>query len=115
MKLLVVASVTFAAALQTGIGAVNAIEQPPTADNSALASTLTTLERSSWDAWQHRDGAYFSAFLSDDHVEIGIAGPAGKATIVAGVNSPGCVVKSYALDTFALTVFNADTALHCNS
>jgi hypothetical protein len=85
---------------------------PPTpAAADALKETLTRLERASWDAWQHRDGSYFETFLSDDHVEVGVAGPARKATIVAGVASPSCVVKSFAIDTFALTTFDPNTAL----
>jgi len=78
---------------------------------SALKETLEGLERQSWEAWKNRDGKFFSEFLSDDHVEIHPTGIANKATVVAGVASPICVVKSYAVDNFTLTVFDANAAL----
>jgi len=81
------------------------------ASQKTLAETLEGLERQSWVAWKNRDGKFFSHFLSDDHVEVGVGGISDKATVVAGVASPICVVKSYAVDNFKLTVFDADTAL----
>ena len=57
------------------------------------------------------DAAFFERFLSDDHVEVGSSGVATKAEIVPFVGSPVCVVKSYAVDKFELTVFDANTAL----
>jgi len=77
----------------------------------ALKETLTNLEKQSWEAWKKRDGKFFQEFLSDDHVEVGFTGVTNKATVVAGVASPACVVKSYAVDNFKLTMFNANTAL----
>jgi hypothetical protein len=87
-----------------------AAQQPAEDTKPALQEALTSLERASWDAWRKRDGKFFETFLSDDHVEVGVAGPAGKTTVVAGVASPTCIVKSFSLDTFALTLFDASTA-----
>jgi hypothetical protein len=85
----------------------------PTAktDNQALKQTLITLEKQSWEAWKKRDGKFYQEFLSDDHVEVGSSGVATKGEIVPFVGSPICVVKSYAVDKFELTVFDANTAL----
>jgi hypothetical protein len=80
-------------------------------EETALKTTLVSLERRSWEAWQKRDGSFFAGFLSDDHVEVGSRGPTNKATVIAGVASPSCVVKQYAIDTFELTAFNSETAL----
>jgi hypothetical protein len=80
-------------------------------DKDALKETLVKLEQQSWEAWQKRDGKFFQDFLSDDHVEMGFGGRANKATVVAGVASPICVVKTYAVDQFELTAFDANTAL----
>jgi len=79
------------------------------ADHKALEADLIAMEKASWVAWQGHDAAFFERFLSDDHVEMQ-PGPAGKAPVVAGVKA-GCVVKSYAVDSFKLTRFSADTAL----
>ncbi len=57
-----------------------------------LKDTLVKLEKQSWQAWQRRDGTFFQAFLSDDHVEVGFRGVTRKAAVVAGVASPACVV-----------------------
>lgn len=73
--------------------------------------TLINLEKQSWEAWKKRDGKFFEGFLSDDHVEVGFSGPANKATVIAGVASPVCVVKSYLVDTFKLTMLDENTAL----
>ena len=79
--------------------------------NGALKETLVRLEKQSWEAWQKRDGKFFEEFLSEDHVEVGFGGLTNKATVVAGVDSPICVVKSYSVDKFELTVFDKNTAL----
>jgi len=76
-----------------------------------VKETLIKLEKQSWEAWKNRDGKFFQNFLSDDHVEVGFGGLTNKATVVAGVASPICVVKSYSVDKFELTVFDAKTAL----
>ena len=76
-----------------------------------LKRTLVELEKKSWVAWKNHDGKFFQQFLSDDHVEVGFGGVTNKATVVAGVASPLCVVKSYAIDKFELVKFDADTAL----
>jgi hypothetical protein len=76
-----------------------------------LAQQLQKLEEQSWVAWKARDGQFFATFLSDDHVEVGFRGPTDKATVVAGVASPACVVESYALGKFQATRLAADTAV----
>jgi hypothetical protein len=81
------------------------------ADQNALKETLVNLEKQSWEAWKNHDGKFFQRFLSDDHVEVGFTGLANKATVVAGVASPICVVKSYAVDNFQLTVLDENAAL----
>jgi hypothetical protein len=85
--------------------------QKAQADKNALKETLINLEKQSWEAWKKRDGKFFQEFLSDDHVEVGFGGLTNKATVVAGVASPICVVKSYTVDRFELTSFDAKTAL----
>jgi Domain of unknown function (DUF4440) len=83
----------------------------PTSENGSLKDHLVARERQSWEAWKARDGKFFQEFLSDDHVEVGFNGRTNKASVVAGVASPLCVVKSYAVDRFELTAFDANTAL----
>ena len=76
-----------------------------------LLAELSDLEMRSWQAWQTRDASYFEGFLSDDHVEVGFGGVAGKAAVLATVRSRGCVVKSYSVTDLALHRLSADTAL----
>jgi hypothetical protein len=76
-----------------------------------LRQQLVDLEKRSWEAWKSRDGAFFSGFLSDDHLEVGAGGPVGKAAVVSFVGSPVCVVESYHLENFALTVLDEKTAV----
>jgi hypothetical protein len=89
----------------------SAVGQAAQPDKSSLKETLTNLEKQSWEAWKNRDGKFFQDFLSDDHVEVGFGGPTGKKTVVAGVGSPACTVKSYTVDHFELAEFGPDTAL----
>ena len=81
------------------------------ADQAALKAHLVGLEKQSWEAWKNRDGKFFENFLSDDHVEVGFTGRAGKAEIVAFVGSAACQVKSYQLDDFRLQMLSSETAL----
>ena len=80
------------------------------ADDS-LQIELTTIEKQSWVAWQGHDGKFFQSFLSDDHVEVGAAGIATKAQVVAYVGSGSCVVTHYSVDHFHATRFDTNTAL----
>jgi hypothetical protein len=74
-------------------------------------ANLIALEKQSWVAWQNHDGKFFENFLSDDHVEVGFGGPTDKATVVAGVAGPDCIITSYSVDKFKVTMFNKTTAL----
>ncbi len=86
--------------------------QPGRSDDSGdLKEQLIALEKQSWIAWQDRDGGFFEKFLAADHVEVGSSGPAGKASIVAFVGSPACVVESYSVDDFRMSRPTGDTAL----
>ena len=85
---------------------VHASAQQPSARD-----TIIGLERQSWVAWQHHDGAFFQNFLSDDHVEVHNTGLATKAQIVPFVASGACTVASYSLGDMTFTQFNADSAV----
>ena len=103
-RLTIIALVIFA-------GAALSLGQMEQANKNALKENLIKLEKQSWEAWRTHDGKFFQEFLSDDHVEVGFSGLTNKATVVAGVASPICVVKSYAVEKFELTMFDANTAL----
>lgn len=88
-----------------------ALGQGKQTNEQKLKETLIAREKQSWEAWQKRDGKFYQDFLSDDHVEVGGGGTSSKAEVVAFVGSPVCVVKSYAVDQFTLTMFDPQTAL----
>ncbi len=81
------------------------------AADGAVKDCLVDLEKRSWVAWKGNDGAFFSDFLSDDHVEVGARGVLGKSDIVAGVGSAACKVESYALGEIKFTRIAEDAAL----
>ncbi len=83
----------------------------PAAGKGTLEDTLVALEKQSWEAWKNHDGKFFQGFLADDHVELGFGGPAGKATVVAGVAGPACSVKSYTVDHFSVAAVDENVAL----
>jgi len=76
-----------------------------------VEAALIALEKQSWAAWKAHDAAFFSSFLSDDHVEVGPRGVTDKKSVVAGVASPICKVEDYAVERFRVTRLSADTAL----
>ncbi|MEP6781068.1 MAG: nuclear transport factor 2 family protein [Gemmatimonadaceae bacterium] len=78
---------------------------------AALQDTLETMERQSWVAWKARDGKYFDHFLSTDHVEVGFNGPSSKTDVVKFVGSPVCVVSTYKVDGFKLTILTEGSAV----
>jgi hypothetical protein len=80
-------------------------------DELSLKEQLVKLEKQSWEAWKNRDGKFFEEFLSDDHVEVGFSGVAGKKEVVEVVGSPVCNVKSYELNHFEMKLLDQKTAL----
>jgi len=76
-----------------------------------IKEDLIALEKQSWVAWQKRDGSFYQRTLSDDHVEVNSGGMATKKEVVDFVGSPVCVIKSYSVDNFNVTIFSADSAL----
>ena len=72
---------------------------------------IRELENRSWAAWKMRDGAFFERVLSEDHVDVHAHGLSGKSEVVAGVRSPECVVRSYTLGPYSMTVVTADSVL----
>lgn len=92
-------------------GAAAASNPLAAAETAALFDTLVAIERRSWNAWQGHDGAFFREVLADDHLDIGFSGPVDKQAVVAGVLSPACAVKSFAVEGFRLLPVDATTAL----
>src|SRR5450432_175025 len=78
---------------------------------ATLKAELVQLDKQSWEAWKNHDGKFFAGFLSDDHVELGFGGLTTKASVVSGVSSGACEVKSYTLDHFDLQMLADNTAL----
>ena len=89
----------------------HSITTAQTVANDPLKQSLIALEKQSWVAWQKRDGAFYQKFLSDDHVEVGGRGTSSKKEVVDFVGSPVCVVTSYSVDNFNVTILDADAAL----
>lgn len=81
------------------------------AQSPSAQTVIEDLERQSWVAWQHHDGAFYQHFLSDDHVEVHRTGLATKAQIVPFVASGACSVASYTLGDMTFTQFSADSAV----
>jgi hypothetical protein len=85
--------------------------RPAKEPTASLKEELVKLEKQSWEAWKNHDGKFFEGFLSDDHAEIGFGGVTSKASVVAGVASGVCEVKSYTVDNFELRMLGSDAAL----
>ena len=81
------------------------------AQTQSTQQIVEDLERQSWVAWQHHDGAFYQRFLSDDHVEVHRTGLASKAQIVPFVASGACNVASYELGDMTFNQFSPDSAV----
>lgn len=92
--------------VHSGVHATDAV-----AEAAATQENVTALERQSWVAWQGHDRDFFARVLADDHVDVGTRGVADKASVIAGVVSPACTVKSYALGDLKFTRLTADSAM----
>lgn len=103
-----------AAGLLIGValaGASNSLDAHP-ARQDRLEQQLIALETESWEAWQRMDSAFWTRFLSDDHVELnGYFGPVGKESIIAAIASKQCTVRSYAIDHFSFFRLDARNAV----
>jgi len=90
--------------------ALTAASRAPAPD--PLEQQLIAMERQSWVAWQHHDVDFWEHFLSDDHVEIQLAGGwTGKRQVIAGIASASCTVASWEVDQFAFRRLGPDTAM----
>ena len=94
----------------TQVSAATTAEIAAPAEDRELEKTLVSLEKASWEAWKNRDPAFFSNFLSNDHLEIHTGGPVNKETVLSTVATPACVVQSYSVDKFQLLRLNDDAA-----
>ena len=104
MRILSVAAITLT------FVAVNACAHVQ-AQTELTQQIVEDLERQSWVAWQHHDGAFYQRFLSDDHVEVHRTGLAGKTQIVPFVASSACSVASYTLGEMRFSQFSPDAAV----
>ena len=96
------------ALLSAGIAA----PAPAAAAPSKTETELVALEKASWAAWQKMDSAFWSRFLSDDHIEVsGFVGSTGKADVIRGISSKVCTVKSYNVDHFTFRQMDPKTAV----
>ncbi len=105
------APVTFVLMCSASLGGAFGAEVLQTQPNDEVKRALVDLETKSWVAWKARDATYFVNFLSQDHVEVGFAGPIGKDAVVRGVGSPACTVESYSLGDMQFTRIAEDTAV----
>jgi uncharacterized protein DUF4440 len=102
---------TAACAAMLAMTALAAEPVPTSSAGDDVGPMLIALEKQSWVAWKAHDGAFFSSFLSDDHVEVSARGISDKKNVVAGVVSPICTVDDYAVDQFRVTRLSAEAAL----
>jgi hypothetical protein len=72
---------------------------------------IIATERKLWEAWKNKDLKPFKASLSADSVMIMESGVANKTTVIKGMESTPCEVKSYELSDLKVTFFDSSTAL----
>jgi hypothetical protein len=80
-------------------------------DDATLESAILSLERDSWKAWHAQDAKFFETFLSDDHVELFVTGPADKQAVVSFISKGACKVSSYAISDFRFTRLSETSAM----
>jgi hypothetical protein len=83
----------------------------PRTEDATLESTILGLERDSWKAWHAQDAAFFETFLAEDHVEVSVAGPADKGTVLRFISSGSCRVANYAISDFRFTRLSDTSAM----
>jgi hypothetical protein len=110
MSCRLVLAVALAAAGSTACNTTPAPAREPAQARASL-DALVAIERRSWDAWKGHDGTFFAETLADDHLDVGFGGPVDKSAVVAGVRSPACTVRSFAVDRFRIVDVDVDTAL----
>jgi len=78
---------------------------------SAMETTLMTMEKNAWDAFGKGDGKFFDGFLTEDAVVIGDSGIMSKTASVAGINTKPCAIKSFSFSNFKVTMADPNTAI----
>jgi hypothetical protein len=77
----------------------------------SLKEKLIALEKQSWEAWKNQDTNFFSAFLSDDHIELGYYGTSSKKDVVSFIASHACNVQSYNVSEFSVKMLDTNIAV----
>ena len=109
--MVVLVTVSMTTELQTAAATLRQTSPQPGGGPPALDRILIEMEQRSWEAWKNRDSKFFEDFLSPDHVEVGFSGTADKTAVVKTVASPSCIVNSYSVANFRVTVFSPTTAV----
>ncbi len=79
--------------------------------NNSVKETLITLERQLWKGWKDKDSSTFQKVLSQDSIGVGGSGVDNRATILRGISSGDCVVRSYSLENFQVVMLDKNTAI----
>src|SRR5882724_7296738 len=83
----------------------------PVMSKAQIQKNLIATEKKLWEAWKNKDSKPFKAAISADAVMIGEHGVGGKDAIVKEISEGDCVVKSFELSDFKLTMLNPSVAL----
>lgn len=80
-------------------------------DPKMLRENLMKLEQMAWEAWKNKEAKFFESFLTDNAVGIVPMGVWKKVDVVKEIASANCLLKSYSLDNYEVTMVNSTTAL----
>ena len=83
----------------------------PAMSKTQIQKQLIATEKKLWEGWKNKDAKPFKSILAADSVMISEAGANNKESTVKFIGDNDCVVRSYELSDFKVTMFNSSTAL----
>jgi len=72
---------------------------------------LVATEKKLWEAWKNKDAKPFKANLSADSILVSESGVSDKASVVNGMATMDCEVRSFSLSDFKVTFPASNVAI----
>jgi hypothetical protein len=102
--------ITFPAVVLLAVASVLAPKSLVAQDD--LVQTLSTIEKTLWEAWKSHDAGPFHLYLADNSVTISAGGiEAGKQTVIESIENSTCDVKGFSFSDWAVHQVSKNVAI----
>jgi hypothetical protein len=107
----VLLSCTSLAVAQQATPAASPAPPKPAMSKAQSQKIIISTERKLWEGWKTKNFKPFRTYLTNESINIGDQGVAGKADLLKAMEGMSCDVKSYELSDIKVVFLDSDAAL----